>query len=572
MDGQTNHQQPASNIGVTSKIDVYNLRGRRATNRWERISIGDLFERVKWSQPDKEAIIGWHGAYENSRHSRLTYAQVDDLANQFANGLLDSGLVPGDVVAMFCENSVEAVVAKIGIAKAGMVSAPFNVMLAPDQLSYLIDFVEPRFLIADADLWSNAGNPFAEKGVTPGIAIGVGGIKDDSYPTFTDFVSSKSTREPEIKIHGDDIYELLFTSGTTSMPKAVMLSHTNAYMWAYSFQGAMTDGFQFQHHARVCTFLPIIYHSGDILIATTALCGGTLVVGRGVDPVQIVQAIDTEQITCLWAGMPRVINAVTAVLNSRSDFNASTLKAIIFGWSAMPQEIFDDVKKCCGSQVSLCGILGMTELVCAHRFWIDDNIDLYRATAPKENYIGLPSTIMASKLIDINDNTIPIGSDTPGEAVYRSPGLMAGYFKNPEETQKAFRTGWYHSGDVFQYGENNHRKMYDRLKDVIKSGGENVASGRVESVLERHDAVERAAVIGLPHDRWDEAVTAVVIPKSGAIINNLEQELITFCKERLAAYETPKRVLIVESIPVTVGGKLLKHRLRKMYTDLYKEE
>ncbi len=179
---------------------------------------------------------------------------------------------------------------------------------------------------------------------------------------------------------------------------------------------------------------------------------------------------------------------------------------------------------------------------------------------------------MASKLVDSDGETIPIGSKKPGEAVYRSPGLMAGYYQNEEATREAFRGGWFHNGDVFQYGEQGMRKMFDRLKDVIKTGGENVASGRVESVLERHEEVERAAVIGLPHPRWDEAVTAVVIPKSKENTKKLEAELISFCKQALAPFETPKRVIFVDSIQNTVGGKILKNKVREQYAEFYKGE
>jgi acyl-CoA synthetase (AMP-forming)/AMP-acid ligase II len=157
----------------------------------------------------------------------------------------------------------------------------------------------------------------------------------------------------------------------------------------------------------------------------------------------------------------------------------------------------------------------------------------------------------------------------PGEAVYRSPAVTAGYYQDEQATQHAFRHGWFHSGDSCIYDEHGLRVMIDRYKDIVKSGGENVSSIRVEAVLHEHPAVTKAAVIGLPHERWGEAVTAVVIADP-AYPPAAEQELLDFCRERLAGFETPKSVIFVDRLPETVGGKVLKYKLRQQYETTYR--
>jgi acyl-CoA synthetase (AMP-forming)/AMP-acid ligase II len=553
------------------QIDVESLFGRRAVNRWERTSIGDLFERVRWSTPDKEAIVARQGAFANPDRERITYARADDLATRVANALLARGLQRGDRVLMFCDNSVEAYVAKIGIAKAGLVCAPLNAMVAPDVIAYLIERIEPRLAIVDAELWPKAQQAFEQTGIRADVTIEIGGGVVDGGVSFDDFVAGASTDEPDVEIHGDDIWELICTSGTTAMPKAVMLSHNYSHLAGYNFALTLSRGLHIEDELRLCAFLPLVFHVADQIFSFPAfLSGGTLIMGRRPDAAAIAQAISDERATALWAGSPAMLQQLADALAADPSLDATALTIAVFGWAALPPSTLAALRERIGQRFQVCEILGQTESISCHRFWPDRWSELYERVAPAQNYVGYTNPLLASRIVDPFGEPLPPEPGLLGEVVYRSPVTTAGYYRDEEATRTAFRSGWFHSGDSCALGEDGLRVMLDRVKDIVKSGGENVSSLRVEAVLHQHPDVEKAAVVGLAHEKWGEAVTAFVIPADGA---SLDIDAVTaFCRERLAGFESPKRVVVVDELPVTVGGKVLKHKLRAEHGGLYDGE
>jgi acyl-CoA synthetase (AMP-forming)/AMP-acid ligase II len=555
-------------------LDVTSLNHRRAVNRWERVSVGDVLGRLRWSVPDQAAIIGWAGAYASPSYARLSYRQADELAGQVANGLLERGLRQGDRVMLVCENSVEAYLTKIGIAKAGLVCVPVNPSLAGDVISHLIELTEPAFAVVDAETWPAAEKAFRAAGLLPGVTIPIGGEVVPGSVPFADFVAGQPVTEPDVEIHGDDIWQILFTSGTTALPKGAMVSHHSSHLAAYSFALTLTRGIRLEGDLKLATFLPIIYHVADQVFTFPAfLSGGTLIIGRRPDPVQIAAAISREAVTALWAGSPAMAGSLAGVLDAdRLAYDPRGLKVMVYGWAALPPGVLATFKRLCGDDFTAVEIFGQTEAISCHRFWPDKWPELYRRTAPEHNYVGIPNPLLESTVMDETGAMLDGQPGVPGEAVYRSPAVTAGYYRDRPATEHAFRHGWFHSGDSCVYDADGLRIMVDRYKDIVKTGGENVSSLRVEAVLHQHPAVRKAAVIGLPHDRWGEAVTAVVIPvpARGADAADLAAELIAFCRDRLAGFETPKRVLFVAALPETVGGKVLKYQLRAQFADTYR--
>jgi acyl-CoA synthetase (AMP-forming)/AMP-acid ligase II len=549
-------------------LDVTSLHHRRAVHRWERMSVGDLIERVTWSRPDKVAIVGRPGAYADEQMRALTYRQADTVANQVANALLASGLERGDVVLLFCENSVEAYLAKIGIAKGGLVAAPLNPMMAPDLIQAMIDLVQPKLAIVDAELWPRAQEPFAVKALRAGVTIAIGGAPVPGSVSFTEFIAGQPGTEPDVEIHSDDIWEILFTSGTTALPKGVMISHACSYAAGFGFALSLTRGLRLESDLTVGTYLPMIYHVGDQPFTYSVfLCAGTLVLGRRPNPDHIAEMIDAEGVTALWAGSPAMVRALDAVLTARPDLDARSLTVIVYGWAALPPATLASMKQHCGDDLCVFEIFGQTESISCHRFWPGEWPELYAATAPQQNYVGVPSPILASTVLDPAGRDLGDQPGVAGEAVYRSPAVMAGYYRDEAATRHAFRFGWFHSGDSCAYDDAGLRVMLDRYKDIVKTGGENVSSLRVEAVLAQHPDVAKAAVIGLPHPRWSEAVTAVVVLRNGAEAS--EEDLIKHCRVSLAGYETPKSVVFAADLPETVGGKVLKYRLRAEHAGHY---
>ncbi|MEO9153886.1 MAG: AMP-binding protein [Lapillicoccus sp.] len=546
-------------------IDVTSLFDRRADNRWDRICVADLVERVTWSTPDKEAVVGWEGAWADARYARLTYAALDALANRVAGGLLARGLQRGDRAVLVVENSVEAYAFALGASKIGVVVSPLNPALAVDVVEHLLRRLAPSFAVVDAELWARVAGAFDAAGVAPSVTIEIGGGVIDGTVGFTEFAEAPSSVEPEATIHGDDIWEILFTSGTTAMPKGVMLSHTSSTMSAHGFALTLTRGIHPETDLRLVSFLPTIYHIGHAIFGLSVhATGGTLVLGRRPSGAAIAEAVERERATALWAGSPIMVAGLLAEVEA-TPRDLSTLSVLVYGWAEVAPAVYDGLRRHAPG-LRMVEIFGQTEAIACHRFWPDQHEQLFREIAPQVNVVGLPSPLLASRLVDAFGDPLDGQVGVPGEAVYRTPTLTAGYYLDEEATRTAFEGGWFHSGDSCADDESGQRVMVDRFKDIVKSGGENVSTIRVESVLTLHPGVAKAAVIGLADERWGERVTAIVIPKEPGGVS--EHELIAFARERLAGYETPKQVVLVDALPETVGGKVLKYRLRQQYAAL----
>ena len=403
-------------------VDVTSLVGRRAEDRWNRVCVGDLLERNVWGRGEQEAVVGAPGAYSDPRFARQTYREANALADRVAQGLLAAGLHRGDRVLLVCENSVEAFLVKLATAKAGLVVAPVNPSLAPDVLAHLVALTEPALAVVDDELVAVAAPVLADASVPIGITIPVsGGTAAPGSCTFADFADAHPAVEPDGPVHGDDIWEILFTSGTTALPKGVMLSHTGASFGAHGFGLSLTRGVSAEDDLRVLTYLPIIYHVGDQCFTLSALaCGGTVVIGRVPDPAAIAATIAVERPTALWGGSPQLVKGVAAALDA-ADAEARSLRVVVYGWGALEPGVYASLKARCGETVQAMGIFGQTEAIACHRFWPDRWDETYRRTAPAINYIGMPHPLLASMVVDVEGLDLVGYPGVPGEAVYRSP-------------------------------------------------------------------------------------------------------------------------------------------------------
>ncbi len=556
-----------------AQFDTERLYNRRADKRWDRVCVGDITERMTWSRPDDVAIVGWEGAYSSPEFASLTWRQADALANRVANMLLDHGLRRGDRMMLACENSVEAYVAKLGAAKVGVVAASLNPAFAPDVVRYLAQLLSPSFVIVDGGTRQEVVAALRSAGAPVNVTIRIDGGVFAGSTDFAAEVARHSSVEPVATVHGDDIWEILFTSGTTAMPKAVMLSHTYAYLAAHGFALSFTRGVDIESQVTLVAFLPIVYHVGDQILSLPALpalvAGGKLVIGRRSDPKGTAQAVVAHRATAVWGGSPQTVKQTSIELEALAPAQRA-LSVVVYGWGAVEPAVLTRLESVARPGFQLVGIFGQTESISCHRFWPVDQREKFESAGSTTNYVGVPSPLLASTIFDVDGNDLVSQgvSGVAGEAVYRSPVTMAGYYRDPEATARAFAGGWFHSGDSCLIGEDGVRTMVDRYKDIMKSGGENVSSQRVEARLHAHPAVLKAAVVGLAHARWGEAVTAFVVLRGPGLT---EDELLAWARAGLAGFESPKRVVFIEALPETVGGKVMKYKLRTQWADLYAE-
>ena len=542
-------------------IDVENFRNRRNNARWNRVSVGDVIERMTWNEPGKVAFIATPEATVDPAYARVTYSEANDVINRVANALLALNLPRASRIAMLCDNSNEAWLAKVGVAKAGLVAAPINVMMASDVIAEALQRVGAQHAIVDQALWEPLEGTLALANIRPIVSIG--GPPQGRIPNFEEFMSEHGADEPDVEIHGDDIWQVLFTSGTTAKPKAVMISHTSTYMAAYSKALTMTRGLSHESEIRLGVFTPMVFHIGDQLCVFGPLvCGGTVIIGRKPQGPEMARAITDEKVTCLFGGSPQFVESlITEVQSKPEEYDLSSLGVMWFGWAPLAPASLAAFQELCGPQLKVYEMIAQTEAIAGHRFFIDRHLDMYLREAPAINHVGKPSPIMGATVMDETGQDLRDKPGVAGEAVYRTPAMFSGYYRDLEATQEAVRGDWFHSGDSFVYGQDQIRLMVDRYKDIVKSGGENVSSIRVESVLQQHPTVIRAAVIGLPDDRWGEMVTACILKAPNTQFE--EKALIGFARERLAGFETPKRIVVMDEFPTTVGGKVLKYKLRQ---------
>jgi fatty-acyl-CoA synthase len=370
-------------------------------------------------------------------------------------------------------------------------------------------------------------------------------------PGWQDFAQwlTTTTPPPAPDVDDDQLLRLMYTSGTESRPKGVM--HTSrSLMWQYVstiLAGSMT-GYDVEVHS-----MPL-YHCAqlDNFLATDVYLGATSIILRRPEPEAILRTIEKHRATNFFAPPTVWIGLLRCPVFAEVDL--SSLRKGYYGASAMPREILQEIRDRLPN-LSLWNFYGQTEMA-----------PLASALGPAEQRdhagaAGRPVVNVETTILDETDTPAPAG--TVGEIAHRSPHLMLGYLDDPQRTAEAFRGGWFHSGDLGYYDEDGLLHVVDRKKDMIKTGGENVASREVEEVLYQHNEVQEAAVFGVAHPVWVEAVVAAVVRRNGSLTT--EEELVAHCRTRLAGFKTPKQIFFVEELPKNPSGKLLKRELRNRF-------
>jgi len=509
--------------------------------RVRRNTLGDVLLRARARYPEKTAFV-YHGL-------ALTYAAFDDRVNQTAHGLRAAGVKKGDRFAVVSKNSLDFVVINFALARIGAVMVPLNYMLTAADVRYILQHAGVTGVFASPEYV-----PLLEQ-AAPDLPITWRFLMDAPDSDFSQWIplilvqDNQPADLADEELDDDDLAHVLYTSGTESRPKGVMLSHKSLIS---EYVSCIVDG-QMSPDDIFVHALPL-YHSAQlhVFLGPSVYVGATGIILDSATPERILQTIEEERATQLFCPP-----TVWIALLRHPDFDKrdlSTLKKCYYGAAIMPREILKELARRLPN-ARFWNFYGQTEVA-----------PLATALQPEDQLrklgsAGVPTLNVQTKIVDENDQEVPRGEI--GEIVHRTPHAMLGYLNDPENTEKAFRNGWFHSGDLGYMDEEGFITIVDRKKDMIKTGGINVSSREVEEVLYQLEGVSEVAVIGVSDPYWIEAVTAVIVPKAGAALT--EQDVLDFCRGRLAKYKIPKNVYFTDELPKNPSGKVLKRTLREIY-------
>jgi fatty-acyl-CoA synthase len=505
-------------------------------------SLGDIPRCSARRHRDKIAIID--GDFT------LTFAEFDELVDRVAAALCDNGFGPGDRIALLAHNCWQYAVLAFATARAAIVLVPINFMLTAEEIAFILGHSGVRGFIVERDLVPTAEEAMNHGGaVTTKVALTADGQRTptgwDDFALWLD----TTTPAPDLEIADDQLLRLMYTSGTESRPKGVMHSSRSLVS---NYVSTIVAGSMSADDVEVHS-LPL-YHCAqlDNFLATDIYLGATSVILSRPDPEAILRAIERHCATNFFAPPTIWIALLRSPVFDEVDL--SSLQKGYYGASAMPTEVLHEIRERLPN-LQLWNFYGQTEMApLASALGPEDQRDHAGAA-------GRPAVNVETTILD--DTDTPVLSGTVGEIAHRGPHLMLGYLDDPVRTSEAFRGGWFHSGDLGYYDEFGLLHVVDRKKDMIKTGGENVASREVEEVFYRHPAVQEVAVFGVPHPVWVEAVVAAVVARDGATLT--ADELVTHCRTHLAGYKTPKQVFFVDALPKNPSGKLLKRELRTRF-------
>jgi fatty-acyl-CoA synthase len=506
-------------------------------------SIGDLLRRSAGREPSKLAIscgsVSW------------SYAEMDAVCNRLARGLLGLGVKKGDRLAVLSRNSHAFAALRFAVARIGAVLVPVNFMLNPDEINFILKSSGARLLATGPD-FVEAARAASAKGCAVEKLIWLPGEDPASPPagltTFDDLLDEDGSFL-DVSVDSRDLAQIVYTSGTESLPKGAMLTH-EAVMWQYV--SCIIDG-GMAANDKVLHALPL-YHCAqlDVFLGPQIYLAASGVITGKPTADNILALIAAHKITAFFAPPTIWIAMLRSPHFDKTDL--STLKKGYYGASIMPVEVLLELQRRL-PEVKFWNFYGQTEI--APLATVLQPEDQLR----KAGSAGKPTINVETRVVNTSMEDVKVGE--VGEIVHRSPHLLSGYYNDPVKTAAAYSGGWFHSGDLATVDDEGYITVVDRVKDMIKTGGENVASREVEEMVYRIPAVSEVAVVGLPDPRWIEAVTAIIVVKAGETLD--EDAVVRHCAGQMAHFKVPKRVIFVDALPKNPSGKLLKRELRQRF-------
>ena len=449
----------------------------------------------------------------------------------------------GDVVALLSFNRPEFLEAMFAANRLGAVAMPINWRLAAPEVRYILEHSEARALVCDeplVELADEACGGLEDVLVRACIAP----VAGEGWTTLAELRNGAAAPAP-VRAEPDDVHRLMYTSGTTGRPKGVMITHANL-AWK-NLAHLVEFGFTADDLGLACGPL---YHVGALDLTTTSLvaAGATTIIHRAFDAAAVVDELERSRVTAVWLA-PAMVNAIMA-LPDVEQRDLSSVRLIINGGEKMPIPLIERIQRTFPS-AWFADAYGLTETVSGDTFLDRESI------VTKLGSVGRPCLHLELEVWDELGRPVPAGER--GEIVIRGPKVFKGYWRDPEATARAFEGGWFHTGDVGVRDDDGYLYIVDRLKDMIVSGGENIAGSEVERVLYEHSAVLEVAVVGQPDTRWGEVPVAFVVLRPGRTAT--ADELTAHCREKLARFKVPKEVTFLGALPRNPSGKVLKRDL-----------
>jgi acyl-CoA synthetase (AMP-forming)/AMP-acid ligase II len=499
--------------------------------------VGDLLDVGAERFPDRLAV-----AFEGRRTS---YRTLRERVDRLANALLVLGLRPGDRLALFLDNSDRAWELILACARAGLVWVPLNYMLKEREVETIVGHAGARALAVSVAHWPTAAPVVARLALEHVIATDWEPAAEGAI-SYEGLLAGGSPARPPTPRDPDAIFCLLYTSGTTGLPKGTMLTHRAVLAHA----GMAMREYRLGPDSVGLVVLPYFVGATLNCVQIPGLSQGIPLVFARFTPEAFFELVRAHRVTHVQTVPTVLIRLLEAPELASADL--SSVETIGYGSAPMPVDRLEQLLARFGPIFTQ--IYGLTE-TCAMATVLrpDEHAGARLASC------GRAAPGVEVELVD--DDGRPVGPGQPGEIVIRGPTLMSGYWRAPEATDRAVRAGWFHSGDVAHRDADGYIYISDRKTDMIITGGINVYPKEVEEVIYRHPGVLECAVVGLPDPEWGEAVTAVVAPRPGARVD--PDEVVDLCRRELAGYKKPRRVVFVEEIPRNPSGKVLKRILRE---------
>lgn len=509
-----------------------------------QLVLGEIPCRNARKYPEREALV--------IGDQRITWRQLDQNSNRLGNALMSRGIKRGDKVAVLMRNRHEIIETYFSVAKIGGVSVPINFRLAPREISHMISNSDSKILICESFFRETVERIKPElSSVEKFIVLDGDGI--EGCERYADLLAEGDSVRPIVWNDDDDPAFILYTSGTTGLPKGAVMTHKNFVIAALTvgmtiYQSATRNNLPPPQFLTSLMTAPLFHVAAIANILRYAYLGHTVIVHE-FETLKVLKTIETEKVT-YYFGVP----TMWKMLIDHPDFkkyDVSSIRYAYYGAAPMLPGLRERILENFPN-AALGETFGQTEMspvVAAIK---------HQDAMRKNGSVGEMFFNVDFRIVDDDMNDVPVGEI--GEAVYRGGSMFQGYYKNPTADEESFRGGWFHSGDLVRQDEEGFLYVVDRKKDMIISGGENIYSAEIEELLMTHPKIAEAAVIGVPDPKWGEAVKAFVVLKPNQTMT--VEDVITFCTDNMARYKQPKIVEFMTALPRNASGKVLKRDLR----------